>query len=66
MRDEYDFTHAKRGQFYQPNAQLHLPVYIDDDLMTYLKARAKAKNIEVNQLVNELLRKDIELIEVAK
>lgn len=32
----------------------------------YLAARAKAKGIEVDQLVNELLKRDIELIEAAK
>jgi hypothetical protein len=32
----------------------------------YLTARAKAKGVEVNELVNELLKRDIELIETAK
>ncbi len=32
----------------------------------YLAARAKAKGVEVGQLVNELLKKDIELIEAAR
>jgi hypothetical protein len=30
------------------------------------RARAKARGIEVGQLVNELLKKDIELIEAAR
>jgi hypothetical protein len=30
------------------------------------KARARARGIEVGQLVNELLKKDIELIEAAR
>lgn len=35
-------------------------------VVDYLSARAKAKGIEVAQLVNELLKKDIELIEAAR
>jgi hypothetical protein len=31
-----------------------------------LAAHAKAKGIEVDQLVNELLKRDIELVEAAK
>jgi hypothetical protein len=32
----------------------------------YLAERAKAKGMEINQLVNELLKRDIDLIETAK
>jgi hypothetical protein len=32
----------------------------------YLTERAKAKGVEVNELVNNLLKRDIELIEAAK
>jgi hypothetical protein len=35
-------------------------------LTAYLSARAKARGVEVGQLVNELLKKDIELIEAAR
>jgi hypothetical protein len=32
----------------------------------YLQARAKDKNVDLNELVNELLKQDIALIETAK
>jgi len=35
-------------------------------VQAYLAERAQARGIEVGQLVNELLKKDIELIEAAK
>lgn len=66
MKDEYDFSKAQRGKFYQPDAVANLPVYLDADVLDYLSAKAKAKGIEVNQIVNDLLRKDIELIEGLK
>jgi hypothetical protein len=40
-------------------------VYLDAAVQDYLTVRAKARGIEVAQLVNELLRKDIELIDAA-
>lgn len=39
---------------------------LEAEVQDYLAARAKARGIEVGQLVNELLKKDIELIEAAR
>ena len=35
-------------------------------MQAYLSARAKARGVEVGQLVNQLLKKDIELIQAAR
>ena len=43
-----------------------LPVYLEAEVQAYLSARATAKGIDMAQLVNELLKKDIELIEAAR
>lgn len=66
MQNEYDFSNAERGKFYRKDATLELPIYLDPQVRDYLAEHAKAKGIEVNQLVNELLKRDIELIETAK
>ncbi len=66
MKDQYDFSNAKRGKFFRPDARLNLPVYLDDDVRDYLASRAKSKGVEINDIVNDLLRKDIELIEGVK
>jgi len=66
MKAEYDFSSGERGKFYRPEAQLHLPVYLDEEIQRYLQERAKAKGVEVSQLVNELLKQDIKLIEAIK
>jgi hypothetical protein len=63
MKEEYDFSEGARGKFYQPDTQLNLPVYLDADILDYLSIKARAKGIEVNEIVNDLLRKDIALIE---
>jgi hypothetical protein len=66
MKDEYDFSHGERGKFYRPGAKLTLPVYLDDEVQSYLAQRASERGVELSELVNDLLRKDIELIEAAK
>lgn len=66
MKDEYDFSKGERGKFHRPNATLNLPVYLDADVLDYLSAKAKAKGIAVNDMVNDLLRKNIALIEGVK
>ncbi|MEP7243258.1 MAG: hypothetical protein ABI885_06180 [Gammaproteobacteria bacterium] len=66
MKSEYDFSGAERGKFFRQDAVLELPVYLEAGVRDYLTARAKAKGLEVNELVNELLKRDIELIETAK
>ena len=66
MKAHYDFSKGKRGQFHDPDAVFMLPVYLDPDVQTYLSATAQAKGVELAELVNSLLKKDIELIEAAK
>jgi hypothetical protein len=66
MKDEYDFSKAARGKFFRKDAALDLPVYLDPEVRSYFTERAKAKGIAVGELVNELLKRDIALIEAAK
>jgi hypothetical protein len=66
MKQEYDFSKGERGKFFRKNAKLNLPVYLDDEVQSYLQERAKSKGVEVAQLVNEILRQDIKLIETVK
>lgn len=63
---EIDFSQGVRGKFFRKDARLHLPVYLDDPLQERLAALAEAKGVELSALVNDLLRKDLELIEVAR
>ena len=63
MKDEYDFSKGERGRFYSPDVRLNIPVYLDQDIETWFADKAKSKGVEVQQLVNELLRKDISLIQ---
>jgi hypothetical protein len=63
MKDQYDFSKGERGKFYHPNAVKNMPVYLEAEVLDYLSAKAKAKGVELNTIVNDLLKKDIDLIE---
>ncbi|MDQ7090529.1 MAG: hypothetical protein Q9M50_07775 [Methylococcales bacterium] len=63
MKDEYDFSNAERGRFYRPDATLKLPVYLETDVENWFTEKAQAKGVNLTDLVNDLLRKDISLIQ---
>jgi hypothetical protein len=66
MPDEIDFSGGQRGKFYRADATLQLPVYLETEVQTRLANLASAKGVDFSTLVNAMLRKDIELIEMAK
>ena len=66
MKREYDFSKGERGKFYRPGAKLNLPIYLDDEVLGCLSKRAQSKGIDVSQLVNQILRKEIELVEALR
>jgi hypothetical protein len=62
MKREYDFSQAERGKFFRTNAALRTPVYLDRKVQRYLAERAKSKGVEVTDLVNQMLKRDIEMV----
>lgn len=66
MPAEIDFSNGTRGKFFHPGTKLKLPVYLDEQVQSRLAALANAKGVDLSALVNDLLRKDIELIEMAR
>jgi len=62
MKKEYDFSEGERGKFYHPDAQLNLPVYLDADVAEFIQRHLTEKNIDIQTIVNQWLRKDIEVI----
>jgi hypothetical protein len=66
MRDEYDFSKAERGKFHRPDAVLAPPIHLEPEVLAFLTARAQARGVALSELVNALLKKDIELIEAGE
>jgi len=66
MPAEVDFTNATRGKFYRPNLRLNLPVYLDAEVQDYLNAIAAKKGMPLSELANDLLKREIGIIEAVK
>jgi hypothetical protein len=62
MKTEYDFSKAEQGKFFNANATFNYPIYLEPDLALFLDQIAKEKNLDVQILVNQWLRNNIELI----
>ena len=63
---EIDFSGGIRGKFHRPNARLNLPVYLEADVQAYLVALAARRGVALSDLANDLLKKDIAIMEAAK
>ena len=66
MPTEIDFSKGVRGKFHQSNATLNLPVYLDQDVQAYLSAIASKKGMQLSDLANDLLKREIGIIEAVK
>jgi hypothetical protein len=61
MKKEYDFTNAEQGKFYIPIEEIEAPIYLDKDVALFFAEKLKGKSENLQSLINELLRKDIEI-----
>lgn len=66
MPKEINFSGGTRGKFYRKDAQLQLPIHLEASVQNTLAAIANAKGIDLSTFVNELLKKDIELIQMGR
>jgi hypothetical protein len=64
MQDEYDFAGGQRGKFSRADVQLIPPIRLEPEVLKYLTQLAKEKDTTLNILINQLLKKDIELIAI--
>ena len=64
MKEQYDFSKGERGKFYRKNAKLNLPIYLDDDVLQFVEGVAKKKKMDIQTVVNRLLKNDIEIAEL--
>jgi predicted nucleic acid-binding protein len=64
MKEEYDFSKGERGKFFQKDIKLNLPVYLEGEIMEFVEKIAKKKNVDVSTIVNQLLRRDMQLSDV--
>ena len=63
MKRNYDFSRGVRGKFYREGAELRLPIYLDAKLQKQLEDLAQKNGKDVSELVNQLLEREVQLIE---
>jgi hypothetical protein len=62
MKREYDFSKGVRGRFNRKGAELRLPIYLDARLQKQLENLALQNGKDIGEMVNQLVRKEMELI----
>ncbi len=62
MKEEYDFSKAEQGKFYRPIDELEIPVYLDKDVEKFFYQRTAGKDIDLKQVIDTILRKEMDLL----
>jgi uncharacterized protein (DUF4415 family) len=57
MREEYDFSKAKRGAVLSSPGKTRITIMLDDEVIEHFRAQAEAEGIGYQTLINALLRK---------
>jgi len=63
MKKEYDFSKAEQRKFYRPIEDIELPIYLDKKIKKFFIKKALDKNIELDKVINTILRKEMEMLE---
>ncbi len=63
MKKEFDFSKGVRGKFSNPDGEFNLPIYLDRRVADLVEKLSAEQKVDRSQIVNKLLRKDLEIIE---
>ncbi|MDD5211087.1 MAG: hypothetical protein PHV62_01620 [Sulfuricurvum sp.] len=61
IKKEYDFSKGVRSKFYMPLEEIEIPIYLEKDVARFFAEKLKGKKETLQSLINELLRKNIEI-----
>lgn len=64
MKNEYNFSKGERGKFYNADAEFNLPIYLEPEIAEFVGKLANEKKVDRSEIVNMLLKKDKEIIEM--
>ena len=64
MKKEYDFSKGVRGKFHNPDGEFNLPIYLEPEIAKFVQKLSVEKKLDRSQIVNQLLKKDREIIEL--
>ncbi len=63
MKENYNFSKRERGKFYKKNVKLNLPIYLDDEVYSFVQKIAKNKQKDLSFIVNQLIHSDMQIAE---
>ena len=63
LDQEIDFSKGVRGKFYRAGADFHIPVYLEPSVLQTLAETANRKGVRLDDLVNDLLKKELAIVE---
>ncbi len=66
VKKEYDFSNGVRGKFFEPGANMNLPIYLDEDVADFIKKYSRKAKVDAQTFVNNLLRSNKEMIQSVK
>ena len=66
MKKEYDFSEGVRAKFYRPDAELNLPIYLEPEIAEFVERLTSETKTDRNEVVNRLLKKDKEIIDLGR
>jgi len=64
MKKEYDFSKGVRGKFYNADGEFNLPIYLEPEISKFVDKLSAEKKVDRSKIVNRLLKKDREIIEL--
>ena len=59
MRDNYDFSKAKRGAVIPSAGKTRITIMLDEEIIEHFRAQADAGGVGYQTLINALLRKAV-------
>ena len=66
MKENYDFSKGEKGKFYKKDAKFNLPIYLDDDVYSFVNQVAKNKQKDLSFIVNQLIHSDMQIAETIR
>jgi uncharacterized protein (DUF4415 family) len=60
MRQEYDFSHGKRGAILPSQGKTRITIYLDNEILDRFREQAEAAGIGYQTLINQVLKEYIE------
>jgi len=63
---EIDFSQGVRGKFYRSGMKLRIPVYLEETLLGSLAEIAERRGVNLDDLVSDLLRRDLAIVDALR